>query len=139
MLCCEMTAWYRAQGKSLAEALDALYAAYGWCHNRLGSFIYEGADGMEKMERIMDTLRENPPKVLLGNPVTAITDYGSGVRGLPKSNVLEFRTGTAKVIVRPSGTEPKIKVYLSCRAASMPAAEDASGQLLAEITESYLK
>ena len=139
MLCCEMTAWYRAQGKSLAEVLDALYAAYGWCHNRLGSFTYEGADGMEKMGRIMDTLRENPPKVLLGNPVTAITDYGSGVRGLPKSNVLEFRTETAKVIVRPSGTEPKIKVYLSCRAASMPAAEDASGQLLAEITESYLK
>ena len=139
MLCCEMTAWYRAQGKTLAEALDALYAVYGWRHNRLGSFTYEGADGMEKMSAIMESLRANPPASLLGNPVTAITDYGSGICGLPKSNVLEFRAENARVLVRPSGTEPKIKVYLSCRAASMSAAEAASKKLLAEISETYLK
>lgn len=138
MLCCEMTAWYREQGLTLAQAMDALYEKYGCYHNRLGSFTYEGADGMAKMQAIMDTLRANPPKTLAGEPVTEVTDYSQGVRGLPRSNVLEYRSGNGKVLVRPSGTEPKIKVYLSSRAGTMADAEKATESLLAEIAESYL-
>ncbi|MGN1027928.1 MAG: phospho-sugar mutase [Faecousia sp.] len=138
MLCCEMTAWYREQGLTLAQAMDALYEKYGCYHNRLGSFTYEGADGMAKMQAIMDTLRANPPKALAGEPVTEVTDYSQGVRGLPKSNVLEYRSQNGKVLVRPSGTEPKIKVYLSSRAGTMREAEKATESLLAEIAESYL-
>ena len=86
----------------------------------------------------MDTLRANPPKTLAGEPVTEVTDYSQGVRGLPRSNVLEYRSGNGKVLVRPSGTEPKIKVYLSSRAGTMREAEKATESLLAEIAESYL-
>ena len=138
MLCCEMAAWYREQGLTLAQAMDALYEKYGCFHNRLGSFTYEGADGMAKMQAIMDTLRANPPKTLAGEPVTEVTDYSQGVRGLPRSNVLEYRSGNGKVLVRPSGTEPKIKVYLSSRAGTMADAEKATESLLAEIAERYL-
>ena len=138
MLCCEMTAWYREQGLTLAQAMDALYEKYGCYHNRLGSFTYEGADGMAKMQAIMDTLRVESPKTLAGEPVTEVTDYSQGVRGLPKSNVLEYRSQNGKVLVRPSGTEPKIKVYLSSRAGTMREAEKATESLLAEIAESYL-
>lgn len=138
MLCCEMTAWYREQGLTLAQAMDALYEKYGCYHNRLGSFTYEGADGMAKMQAIMDTLRANPPKTLAGEPVTEVTDYSQGVRGLPRSNVLEYRSGNGKVLVRPSGTEPKIKVYLSSRAGTMADAEKTTESLLAEIAERYL-
>ena len=138
MLCCEMTAWYREQGLTLAQAMDALYEKYGCYHNRLGSFTFEGADGMAKMQTIMDTLRANPPKTLSGEPIIEVTDYSKGVRGLPISNVLEFRSENNKVLVRPSGTEPKIKVYLSGRAATITEAEKATENLLAEIAGSYL-
>ena len=138
MLCCEMAAWYREQGLTLAQAMDALYEKYGCFHNRLGSFTYEGADGMAKMQTIMDTLRAAPPKTLAGEPVTEVTDYRRGVRGLPGSNVLEFRSERHKVLVRPSGTEPKIKVYLSSRARTMAEAEKETESLLAGIAERYL-
>ena len=138
MLCCEMTAWYREQGLTLAQAMDALYEKYGCYHNRLGSFTFEGADGMAKIQTIMDALRANPPKTLSGEPIIEVTDYSKGVRGLPISNVLEFRSENNKVLVRPSGTEPKIKVYLSGRAATITEAEKATEYLLAEIAGSYL-
>ena len=141
MLCCEMTAWYREQGMTLAQAMDALYAEFGCYRNDLGSFTYEGADGMAKMKSIMDTLRANPPKALAGKPVTKVVDYqtGEGVVGnLPKSNVLEYQCDGAKILVRPSGTEPKIKVYLSSRAGSMDAAAANNKLILEEVTADYL-
>ena len=139
MLCCEMTAWYRAKGMTLAQAMDALYETYGFYRNDLASFTFEGSEGMQKMAAIMDNLRANPPKALNGNSVTKVVDYQTGVRGLPKSNVLEFQTDCAKVLVRPSGTEPKVKVYLSARAANMADAADMNQRILAELTEHYLK
>ncbi len=138
MLCCEMTAWYREAGLSLAQAMDALYEKYGCYHNRLASFTYEGADGMAKMQTIMDTLRAAPPVSLSGEPVEQVTDYSLGVRGLPKSNVLEFRSASSKVIVRPSGTEPKIKVYLSSRADTMASAQTRTQSLSEEFAKKYL-
>ena len=138
MLCCEMTAWYRAQGMTLAQAMDALYAKHGTFRNDLASFTYEGADGMAKMQSIMDTLRANPPKQLGREEVTAVVDYKQGVKGLPKSNVLEYQSAGAKILVRPSGTEPKIKVYLSARADSMEAAARKNQEILEGITAAYL-
>lgn len=138
MLCCEMTAWYREQGMTLAQAMDALYRKYGCYHNRLASFTYEGADGMAKMKAIMDSLRAAPPASLAGEPVEQVTDYSLGARGLPKSNVMEFRSGSHKVLVRPSGTEPKIKVYLSSRAATMASARENTQALSDEFAKKYL-
>ena len=138
MLCCEMTAWYKAKGMTLAQAMDALYEKYGFYRNDLASFTFEGAEGMQKMAAIMEGLRKHPPKALDGKEVTRAVDYQAGVNGLPKSNVLEFQTGCAKVLVRPSGTEPKVKVYLSARADHMDAAQQANQRILKEITENYL-
>ena len=139
MLCCEMTAWYREQGMTLAQAMDALYAKHGTYRNDLSSFTYEGADGMAKMKSIMDNLRANPPKQLGDEAVTAVVDYQKGENGLPKSNVLQYQSESCKVLVRPSGTEPKIKVYLSARAGSMAEASQKNAKVLAEISSAYLQ
>ena len=138
MLCCEMTAWYKAKGMTLAQAMDALYETYGFYRNDLASFTFEGAEGMRKMASIMEALRSNPPKALDGNAVTKVVDYQTGVDGLPKSNVLEFQTASAKALVRPSGTEPKVKLYLSARASNMDEAAQANQRILAELTGRYL-
>ena len=98
MLCCEMTAWYREQGMTLAQAMDALYAEHGCYHNDLASFTFEGADGMAKMQSIMDTLRSNGPKDLAGDAVTETVDYLAGANGLPKSNVLQYQSASAKIL-----------------------------------------
>ena len=139
MLCCEMTAWYKAKGQTLAQAMDALYEKYGYYRNDLASFTFEGAEGMQKMASIMENLRANPPKTLDWKAVVKVVDYQTGVNGLPKSNVLEFLTDATKVLVRPSGTEPKVKVYLSARAANMAAAVKLNQQILEELTGKYLK
>lgn len=139
MLCCEMTAWYKAKGMTLAEAMDALYQKYGYYRNDLASFTFEGAEGMQKMAAIMENLRACPPQTLDGSAVTKVVDYQAGVNDLPKSNVLEFQTASAMVLVRPSGTEPKVKVYLSSRASNMEHAAQANQRILQEMTSIYLK
>ena len=138
MLCCEMTAWYKSRGMTLAQAMDALYEKYGFYRNDLASFTFEGAEGMQKMASIMENLRSNPPKTLDGKGVKKVVDYQVGVDGLPKSNVLEFQTDSAKVLVRPSGTEPKVKVYLSARATNMDDAAKMNQRILAELTDQYM-
>ena len=138
MLCCEMTAWYRSQNMTLAQAMDALYKKHGYFRNDLASFTYEGADGMAKMTAIMDALRKNGPKMLGAEAIESVVDYQMGVNGLPKSNVLQFQTANAKLLVRPSGTEPKVKLYLSARAESMDAAKAINEQILQEISDKYL-
>ena len=139
MLACEMTAWYKKQGMTLAEAIDALYEKFGFYRNDLASFAYEGAAGMQKMADIMDNLRANPPKTLDGKAVIKVVDYNLGVNGLPKSNVLEYQTECAKILVRPSGTEPKVKIYLSAREDSMEKAKDTNNRISKEMTENYMK
>ena len=139
MLCCEMTAWYRARGKTLAQAMDALYRKHGFYRSELVSFTFEGAGGTAKMRAIMDTLRANPPKTLAGEPVTGVVDYQSGGTGLPRSNVLRFQSASAKLLARPSGTEPKIKLYLSGCAETMDAAKELCDSILREIGEACLR
>lgn len=114
LLICEMFAWYKAQGKSLVDVLGELYETYGHYESRLLSFTFEGSSGFARMQGLMDGLRNDPPKEIAGFPVEKRIDYLSEGTGLPKSNVLRyFLTGGLEATVRPSGTEPKLKVYLT--------------------------
>ena len=124
MLICEMAAYYRKQGKTLANVIDEIYKEYGYYRNTTLSFEFDGASGMKKMKEIMDNLRENPLKTVNGETVKTIYDYLKSEEkdvatgeitaiDLPKSNVLHFCLGGNAVIVRPSGTEPKIKLYIT--------------------------
>ncbi|MBQ8081187.1 MAG: phospho-sugar mutase [Clostridia bacterium] len=116
-LICEMFAWYRQQGISLLEQLEQLYREYGYCLNTLHSFTFEGAAGFEKMQAIMAQLRSGLT-VVGGRSVLETLDYAKGLDGLPPSDVLKFRlAGNASAVVRPSGTEPKLKIYISVSAA----------------------
>lgn len=117
LLVCEAAAWYAQQGMTLLDAINALYAEFGCYQNDLLSYTFEGESGMHKMQSLMTGLRENAPAALAGFAVERVVDYStpdSSPNALPKANVLEYRlAGGAKLMVRPSGTEPKIKVYLS--------------------------
>ena len=114
LLICEMFAWYKAQWKSLVDVLDELYRTYGYYESRLLSFAFEGSSGFAKMQDRMDSLRNAPPGEIAGFPVEGRVDYLAEETGLPKSNILRyFLAGGTEAAVRPSGTEPKLKVYLT--------------------------
>ena len=115
MLICEMAAYYRSIGSSIKERLEGIYAKFGRYLNKVDSFEFPGLSGMEKMAGIMDGLRKNPPKEIAGYAVTKVTDYtDTKATGLPAANVLIYSlSGGATVVVRPSGTEPKIKTYFT--------------------------
>ena len=113
LLICEMFAWYKAQGKTLADVLDELYQAYGFYETKLLSFTFNGAVGFERMQKLMSQLRDMPPASLAGQTVTQMLDYDRDDTGLPRSNVLRFLLADGEAVVRPSGTEPKLKVYLT--------------------------
>lgn len=125
MLICEMAAYYRSIGSSIKEELERIYAEYGRYLNQVDSFEFPGLSGMDKMAGIMQQLRSNPPKEIAGYKVVSVADYKTGVKTdltngttetiqLPASNVLIYTLeGGASVIVRPSGTEPKIKTYFT--------------------------
>lgn len=126
MLICQMVRHYKAQGLGLLEALEGLYEAYGFYRTGQVSVAYPGAAGAQQMQAILSVLRENGPRDVAGLPVSCTLDYSTGIamptcgrlgeessQILPASNVLEFQLeGGAKLIIRPSGTEPKIKAYL---------------------------
>ena len=113
MLICEMAAYYRSIGSSLKERLEAIYSKYGRYLNKIDSFEFPGLTGMDKMNGIMAQLRANAPAEIGGYPVVKVVDYKKTEEtGLPAANVLVYTLeGGATVIVRPSGTEPKIKAY----------------------------
>lgn len=116
MLACECAAWYAGQGMTLLDAMNALYEKFGFYRNGLLSKAFEGQDGMAAMDGLMKSLRTAPPAEIAGWKVAGMVDYLNDNTGLIPSDVLEFRLEEAgKVIVRPSGTEPKLKVYLSVR------------------------
>ena len=116
---CEMFAYYKAQNISLWERLQKLYQTYGYCLNTLHSFTFEGSAGFRKMKEIMATLRKGI-EIIGGKKVLRCLDYSEGLDGLPKSDVLKFiLEGNCSVVVRPSGTEPKMKVYVSVSAEDM--------------------
>ena len=133
MLICEMAAYYRSIGSSVKERLEAIYAQYGRYLNKIDSFEFPGISGMDKMAGIMASLRKAPPAEIGGYQVVKVTDYqDSAATGLPASNVLVYGLeGGATVIVRPSGTEPKIKAYYTTLGRDLAEAE-AQKQALAE-------
>ena len=113
MLICEMAAWYRAQGMTLADGLRQLYAEYGYRLDRTISYTLAGKEGQEAIARIMERLRTEDVQRFLPDAVRVL-DYAEGIGGLPKENVLKFLLADGSwMAVRPSGTEPKIKFYYS--------------------------
>ncbi len=133
MLICQMAAYYKQKGLTLVDAMSALYEKYGYYKNDLCNFGFEGEDGMKTMNGIMEKLRNDPPAEIAGSKVVGRSDYQAslsygdveGSIDLPKSNVLEYRMENGcKLIVRPSGTEPKIKIYLSGKGGSKAEAEE---------------
>ena len=113
MLICEMAAYYRSIGSSIKEELERIYSQYGRYLNKVDSFEFEGLSGMDKMAKIMADLRADHLTEIAGYKVEKVTDYKKPEEtGLPAANVLIYALeGGASVIVRPSGTEPKIKAY----------------------------
>ena len=124
LLICQMAQYYKLQGKNLVQAMRELYEKYGYYHNRTISLSYPGADGAAKMAGIMAGLRENAPTEIAGAKVEAVVDYATCVNGLPEADVIEFDLeGGNKAIVRPSGTEPKIKLYVFAKGEDAAAAD----------------
>lgn len=145
MLICEMACYYKSKGMSLYEKMQEIYKKHGTYLNTLLNFGFEGASGMQKMKDMMEQLRNQPPKAIAGKNVVEISDYLKGKTvsvdtgkekniDLPKSNVLAYAlTDGCGVIVRPSGTEPKIKVYITAIADEIKKAGALSDALALDI------
>ena len=133
MLICEMAAYYRSIGSSIKQRLEEIYAQYGRFLNQVDSFEFAGLSGMDKMAGIMNTLRTNPPVEFAGRKVVSVTDYNKPEEtGLPKANVLIFGLEDgATVVVRPSGTEPKIKTYFTTLGKDLAEAQKEKDELAA--------
>ena len=147
MLICEMAAFYRSQGISLVQARAKMYSDYGFYCNKLDTFTFEGETGMKKMNAIMDTLRNEKLDSVAGLKVIGKADYKLSVKTdyesgkteeltLPKSNVITFYLeDNASVVIRPSGTEPKIKLYYTTVGTSVEDAAEKQVKLSADFTK----
>lgn len=149
LMICEMFAYYKTKDLSLLDVLDGLYAKYGYCLNTLHSYEFEGAAGFEAMQEIMEKFRTNAPIQFVGKPVVAVFDYAKSIChyqdgrvepiDLPKSNVLKFvLEGNLSVVVRPSGTEPKLKLYFSVSAENQEKAGQVEKRFVAELEETCI-
>ena len=135
VLVCEMAAYYRGKGMTLYDAVRELYEKYGYYTEKTLNIEVAGLDGHEKIRNTMDALRRNAPSEIGGIKVSAVRDYKTGKRkelatgieedtGLPESDVLYYELSGSAIIVRPSGTEPKIKIYVMAKADSMAEASE---------------
>lgn len=129
---CEMFAYYRTRGISLLQKLDEFYRTYGFCLNTLHSYEFPGSSGMAKMSEIMKTFHTGLDSIA-DQKVIKTEDYSIGLNGLPKSDVLKFYTETGSVVIRPSGTEPKLKAYISVTASELASAEVFEKQITADL------
>ena len=111
LLVCGMAAYHKAQGSSLSEALSKIYAQYGYEKTKLRSFTFEGASGRQKIESVMKAAREKDVS-LAPFVIRERIDYSLGISDLPKTDALKFSLDQGSVIIRPSGTEPKLKIYI---------------------------
>lgn len=136
-LICEMFSCYASRGVSLLERLHQLYDDYGYCLNTLHSYAFDGSAGFAKMQAVMQALRTGVAS-FGGRRVIQLLDYANGLDGLPKSDVLKFiLEGGCTLVVRPSGTEPKLKLYLSVSAESHEAAESVEATIVKSV-ENFL-
>ncbi|MGO5337378.1 phospho-sugar mutase [Bilifractor sp. LCP19S3_H10] len=132
---CEMFAYYKTHGISLLDKLDELYQTYGYRLNTLHSYEFDGSVGFEKMQEIMKKFHQGMTD-FGGRKVETTLDYSQGLNGLPKSDVLKYLIeGNSSVVVRPSGTEPKLKVYISISADSMETAKAEEHKIADQMTE----
>jgi len=132
-LICEMIAYYKSKGIELWDKLQDLYRMYGYYLNTLHSYQFTGSLGADKMkvtmQKVHDNLKESGE--FAGLKITNIVDYSLGVDGLPKSNVLKIcMEGACSVIIRPSGTEPKLKLYISVKAEDQEKTKEKEGDIL---------
>ena len=132
LLICEMTAFYHKQGKSLLDRLAELYGKYGYYRETLKTFVFEGISGKAQMDAIIARLAKEGITLRDGETPVA-KDYSAGIEGLPPSKVLSFTDSKARLTVRPSGTEPKLKVYVSAKADSAEAADAEAQAVLARM------
>uniref|UniRef100_I5AUJ3 Phosphoglucomutase n=1 Tax=Eubacterium cellulosolvens (strain ATCC 43171 / JCM 9499 / 6) TaxID=633697 RepID=I5AUJ3_EUBC6 len=135
MLICEMAAYYRSIGSSIKQRLEEIYSEYGRFLNEVDSFEFPGLSGMDKMAGIMADLRKDPPKDFAGDKVVEVIDYEKPEEtGLPKANVLIYKLEDgASVVVRPSGTEPKIKTYFTTKGKDLAEAQAEREKLAAAV------
>ncbi len=150
MLICEMAAYYKTKNMTLCDAMDALYERYGYYYEGTANIYMEGLDGLEKMQALMDRLRKNPPSELAGYRIIERRDYQTDTildvdtgkvtsTGLPTSNVLYYKTEPGDtIVIRPSGTEPKIKIYMLANAESMDAVK-AKIAAYAKVTDTWME
>ena len=131
MMIVEMVAYYNRQGITLYEQLKKIYEQYGYYSAKLISKTFEGKSGMEYMRNFMQNLRKNPIKEVVGCPALEIKDYAQGIEGLPKSDVIKIVCKDVSMVIRPSGTEPKIKIYLTAKSDT----EEKSLALLQQLNE----
>ena len=135
---CEMFSYYATKGISLLDKLEELYKTYGYCLNTLHSYEFDGSAGFAKMQNIMQAFRGDI-KAFGGKKVVKLLDYAPGLDGLPKSDVLKFLLeDNCSIVVRPSGTEPKLKIYISVSAENKEAAEKVEAEIC-KSAEEYLK
>ena len=141
VLICEMANFYKSEGKTLADRMNELYSEFGCFKNCVDSFAFEGSTGMDKMKAIMESLRNNPPKEVMGCELVKVNDYlksesvdmdgNKEIITLPKSNVLKFTfTNGLGIVARPSGTEPKLKIYYTIKADS----DEKANEIVARLT-----
>lgn len=136
LLICEAAAYYKSQGKTLYDVLLELYAQYGFYLEHLESRTLKGVDGVQQIAGIMQDWRANPPVEVAGTRVAQVLDYLPGLDGLPSENVLKYLLEDGSwFCLRPSGTEPKIKVYFAVRGQSLSKAKDAIGLLAKSVME----
>lgn len=135
MLIAEMAAYYHNKGMTLYDALQNIYKTYGYYAEKTVSFTMPGKDGMERMAGILVNLRETPISSAVGMEVVKTTDYQYDETGLPKSNVLKYELSDGKTyfIIRPSGTEPKIKLYTGTAASDMESGKELIEKLIADV------
>ena len=133
----EMFAYYKTQGISLIEKLNELYAKFGYYLNKLDNFVFEGAAGFAKMQEIMKSFRDNISDIG-GFKIEEVLDYSKGINGLPKSDVLKYvLENGCTVVVRPSGTEPKLKMYSSIKAPNESEANAIYSKIAADMKEKF--
>lgn len=129
LLICEMLAWYKAQGRTLVDVMEELYREYGFYETKLLSFTFDGSAGFARMQELMSTLRDMPPACLADESVKKLVDYDRDSTGLPRSNVLRFILANGEAVVRPSGTEPKLKIYLTAAKTTQEESRSMIGEL----------
>ena len=134
---CEMFSYYATKGISLLDKLDELYKTYGYCLNTLHSYEFDGSAGFAKMQSIMQAFRGDI-KEFGGKKVIKLLDYAPGLDGLPKSDVLKFLLeDNCSIVVRPSGTEPKLKTYISVSAENKEIAEKVECEIVKDAEKRF--